>query len=190
MSNKAISTQITLWNEIPRVPEALTTAVLSEHRNKEKALTGESIHLLPITAGKDKVTKVARPSLKLQNPDMTVAQLKELHKSQGMEMKGFLGAIALSLTQNKDVIGLGARVGKNGRVSLVYKKDVPQVDMLTDEELAVAMGRDVAWVKRNRKSTPVEVQVELQTKPSTESKANGKAKAGNVVTPPVSTPAS
>ncbi len=176
-----VSTQITLWNEIPRVPEALTTAMVQSHRNKANELTGESIRLLPISAGKDKLTQKLKPSLKRSNPDLKPKQLKELHKAQGMEMKSFLGTVALSLVQNKDVVGVGTRVSKTGKISLIFKKDIPQVDMLTDEELAAAMGRDVAWVKKNRKEKPVEIQVDLQ-------KGATEKPQGKVIAAPVSTP--
>jgi len=179
---KAVATQITLWNEIPRVPATLTTAQLVPSRNQAQELVGESLRLLPISAGKDKTGKI-RPSLKQQNPNLTPRELKELHKSQGMEMKAFLGAVALSLASNPDVVGLGTRVGRNGRVTLAYKKDVPQVDILTDEELAMAMGRTVEWVRQNRKERPVTVELELQ-KASAESKPNGK-----VINAPAATPA-
>jgi len=180
---KAVSTQITLWNEIPRVPSTLTTAQVVPHRNKLQELTGESLRLLPISAGKDKAGKL-KDSLKRQNPDMKPKELKELAKAQGLEMKSFLGNVAMALVANQDVVGIGTRVGKNGKVSLLFKKDVPQVDMFTDEELAAAMGRDIAWVKKHRREKPVEVQVDLQKGAASEAqKPNGK------IVPPVSTPA-
>lgn len=184
--SKSIATQITLWNEVPRVPTSLTAVSLVPHRNKLNELTGESIRILPISAGKDKTTGKLKDSLKQRNPDLKPKELKELAKAQGLEMKSYLGQVSVALIQNPDVIGLGARVAKNGRVSLVFKKDIPQVDMLTDEDLAAAMGRDVAWVRKNRKTAPVEIQVDLQGKAAPESQP--KPKAGKVITAPVSTP--
>ena len=181
--NTALSFQTTLWNEVPRVPSSLTAARVVPHYNKLNELTAESIQLLPINAGKDK-NGVAKPSLKLLNPDATVAELKTLHKAQGMEMKAYLGAVAMAMVQNPEVVGVAPRLGRKGRVSLVFQKVTPQIDLLTDEELAAEMGQTVAWIKKNRKAKPTTVELDMQAPETPAPKANGKPK----VVAPVATP--
>jgi predicted DNA-binding helix-hairpin-helix protein len=191
-NNSGVSLQIPLWNEVPRVPSKLTAVKFGTHRNKLQEMTAESITLLPINGGKDKATGLLRDSLKVRNPNMTAEQLVELHKSQGTEMKGYLGTAAMALVANEHVIGLGIRYGRKGRVNIAFQREVPQVEFLTDEECAKAMGQSLEWVRANRREQgePIELeQTPESSAPAPAKKPATKPKAGKVVAPAVSTPA-
>jgi len=147
--------QLSLWHDV--IPAQFKGGMAnrlsaSQNVNDESGdVTSQFVGLLPITA-KDGVR-----SLKSLNPNMSAADLKELHKKDSLELKQWLVQQGTSLMANPDVGGVGVRYTK-GRVSLVFKKIAPQVNMLTDEQVAKHLGQSVEWVRKHiNRNAPITI---------------------------------
>lgn len=176
--------QMTLWGEVLPQRNNLSNIVYTQNENDENEVTSQTMSLLRINAKEG-------DSLKARNPNLTGEQLKAKHKADSMALKDHLSQLAVSLQGNSEIGGAGLRVTKS-RVSIVYKRFTPQVEMLTPEEIAKRMGQSVEWVKANMvkpapvldaatgkelKPAPQNGKPELQPKPKKSKKAKNETPA-------------
>jgi len=196
---KTNGNQLSLWNEVlPQVDQRMSGHLVGTNGiNDENELTSQTLRLLPINAGKDKTTGKAKDSLALRNPNATAAQLKAEHAKQSLELKDWLVQAAVKLNGEQNIGGLGIRATKSGRLSLVFKRLVPQVQLKTDEEYAAELGCTIEQVRaiRQKPAATIDAATGKELKPTPQNGTpelrpvkKGKGKEAAPEQPPVANP--
>jgi hypothetical protein len=127
-------TQMSLWNEVPVIPrDTGANLVFSSTVNDESEVTAQTVKLLSVTAGKGKDCLAKRTGL-------TGDKLKAAAAEESIKLKEYLVDVAQATLKSGDIGGQALRFTKGGRMVMTFKKLVPQVQMLTDEEHAKQLG--------------------------------------------------
>lgn len=138
--------QLSLWNEMPVVRDNIANGLsFLETKNDEGEVTAHSLRLLPTNAGKGKNSLAKVTSL-------TGEALRERHASDSRQLKDWLVDVAIKINRSPDIGGVGLKTTKSGRMTLVFKRLKPQVEMLTDEQMAEQLKCSVEEVAALRKS--------------------------------------